>query len=298
MIKPMRAYAQPSLGFGLGLRPKHYSEIFSGGWKKVEWFEAISDNYMGLPTSRSPGGQPLDKLLKIRELRPLVLHGVAMSIGSVDPLNMDYLKRLKILIEQVQPEWVSDHLCFTGFAGTYTHDLLPILFKPESVEHVSNRISRVQDFLGQALVLENVSSYLEFSENDFSEAEFLSELHRKTGCKLLLDINNVYVSSVNHGWSAENYLNQIPIEAVVQMHLAGHTKGPEGFLIDTHEGPVPRPVLELYQKALTRFSPQGIMLEWDTAIPTFSRVVKELDVFRLMFRQYIADMGTGVENNL
>ena len=211
----------------------------------------------------------------IKKTRPIVMHGVSMNIGSTDPLNTSYLKELKELAEYVQPEWISDHLCWTGFAGKNTHDLLPLPLTEESLEHVVKRVLKVQDYLKRPLVLENPSTYLEFKQSTIPEWEFLSALVEKTNCGLLLDVNNVFVSATNHGFSAENYIQNIPAQNVVQIHIAGPTDY-GGFLIDTHDQPVPTPVWKLYKLAQELTGGVATLLEWDANIPEYPELVKEL----------------------
>jgi len=235
----------------------------------VDWFEIISENFM------NNHGYARHVLDKLKKTRPIVMHGVSMNIGSTDPLNTTYLKALKELAEYVQPEWISDHLCWTGFAGKNTHDLLPLPLTEESLKHVSKRVLEVQDYLKRPLVLENPSTYLEFKQSTITEWEFLSALVEKTNCGLLLDVNNVFVSATNHGFSAENYIQNIPIENVVQIHIAGPTDY-GNFLIDTHDQPVPTPVWKLYKLAQELTGGVSTLLEWDANIPEYPELVKEL----------------------
>ncbi|KUO56613.1 MAG: hypothetical protein APF80_02725 [Alphaproteobacteria bacterium BRH_c36] len=263
-------FAKPAfLGFGLGLRSEHYSEIFEHN-PPVDWFEVLSENFM------VPGGSPLRNLDRVRLDYPVVMHGVSLSIASTGELNWDYLRDLKSLAVRLEPAWISDHLCWTGVHDVNLHDLLPIPYTEEALRHISSRIHQVQDYLGRALVLENVSTYVEFSESEMPEWEFLAELSRSTGCWLLLDLNNVYVNARNHGYDAVRFLDGVPADRVVQFHLAGHSDMGD-YLIDTHDHPVCEEVFELYRMALHRFGPVSTMIERDDKIPPLRELVAELD---------------------
>jgi len=262
----------PYLGFGLGLRPEHYDEILSGE-PNVDWFEVISENYM------IPGGKPLRVLDQIRERYPIVMHGVSLSIASTAPLDMDYLTELKTLADRVGPKWISDHLCWTGVHGMNLHDLLPIPYTQEALDHVVDRVSRVQDFLGRRLTLENVSSYVTFAESEMTEWEFVSEVARRADCWLLFDVNNVYVSAYNHGFSTSDFLHGVPHDRIVQFHLAGHSH--EGdHIVDTHDHPVCDEVWDLYRETVSQIGPVSTMIERDDNIPPLAEVVAELDKAR------------------
>ena len=262
----------PHLGFGLGLRTAHYEEILSER-PRVDWFELLSENYF------AGGGKPLYYLDRIREDYPVVMHGVALSIGSTDPLDRGYLGALKALADRVEPHWISDHLCWTGVAGRNSHDLLPLPYSEEAIEHVAGRVLQVQDFLGRRILLENVSSYVSWRDGAVSEWEFLAEIARRADCLILLDVNNIYVSAFNHGFDAEHYLAGIPVERVQQIHLAGHTNCGD-YIIDTHDHPIIDPVWQLYAKAVARFGPASTMIERDDAIPPLAELVAELDQAR------------------
>jgi len=250
-----------NLGLGVGLRTAHFAHILSEQ-PEVDWFEIISENFMD---SR---GRPRYILEQVAERYPVVMHGVSLSIGSTDPLNFDYLGRLKHLADATGARWISDHLCWTGVAGRNTHDLLPLPMNETVLEHVADRIRIVQDFLERPLVLENPSSYVTFADSTMSEWEFLSRMAEASDCGLLLDVNNVYVSSVNHEFDPVEYIDSIPHERVVQMHLAGHTdKG--SHLIDTHDGHVIDPVWQLYRRAHQLTGGASTLLEWDANIPPF-----------------------------
>jgi hypothetical protein len=254
-------------GVGLGLRSSHYQEILESK-PEVPWFELLSDNYM------AEGGLPIQRALAIRQDYPITLHGVGMSLGSADPLNFDYLKRLSRLIELLAPTLVSDHIAWVSVDGRYTHDLLPLPYNQDMLRHISDRIDQVQNFLGRTLLVENPSTYLTFDSSDINEAEFLKQLSLSTGCELLLDVNNIYVSARNHGFDPYEYLTTIPINKVKEIHLAGYEEM-EGYLFDTHGHPVKPPVWDLYQAALTRFGPVPTLIEWDTDVPKFSTLLNE-----------------------
>ena len=268
----MTHHALPYLGFGLGLRPQHYREILETA-PHVDWFEVISENYM------VPGGQPLRMLDRIAERYPLVMHGVSLSIASTAELDMDYLTQLKELARRIEPRWISDHLCWTGVHGVNLHDLLPVPYTEEALAHVSQRIARVQDHLGRRLVIENVSSYIIYECSEMSEWDFVAELARRTDCLLLLDVNNVFVSGMNHDFDQRAFIESIPVDRVVQFHLAGHSEG-ETCLIDTHDQPVCEEVWTLYGKALKRFGAVSTMIERDDNIPPLAELVAELDTAR------------------
>lgn len=250
------------------MRNQHFSYLMNHE-PEVEWFEIISENFI------DNYGYARRVLERVASIRPVVMHGVSLSIGSTDPLDWDYLKKLKTLAEFVHPAWISDHLCWTGVAGVNTHDLLPLPLNEESLRHVADCVRQVQNFLERPLVLENPSSYLEFKESTIAEWDFLSELARETGCGLLLDVNNVYVSGYNHGFDPEHYIRSIAHEAVVQIHLAGPTDCGR-FLVDTHDQPVPARVWELYRLAQELTGGVSTLLEWDNNIPEFPELVAEL----------------------
>jgi uncharacterized protein len=260
---------RPWLGFGLGLRPTHYETILNET-PAVDWFEIISENYL------VPGGRPLHYLDRIRERYPMVMHGVSLSIGTQDPLNREYLQQLRALADRVEPAWISDHLCWTGAHGLNAHDLLPLPYTGEALKHVVTRVGQVQDFLGRRILLENVSSYVSYPESEMSEWEFLRELAGRADCLILLDINNIYVSSVNHEFDPHAYLNAIPPERVWQFHLAGH-RNHGNYIIDTHDEPVIDPVWELYAAAVRRFGRVSTMIERDDNIPPLAELLAELD---------------------
>ena len=256
-------------GFGLGLRPRHYAAILKSA-PRVDWFEALSENYM------IPGGRPLHYLMRIHERYPLVLHGVSLSIGSTDPLNRAYLQGLKSLIERVQPEWISDHLCWTGVAGRNLHDLMPLPYTEEALRHVARRVREVQDVLGRRILLENVSSYVTYRDSVMSESNFLAALAAEADCDILLDVNNIYVSAFNHGFDPVEFLDGVPAARVRQIHLAGHANCGD-LIIDTHDAPVIDPVWALYREALRRFGNVPTMIERDARIPPLGTLLRELD---------------------
>lgn len=261
------------LGFGLGLRPQHYPAILDGRPEAagaVDWFEIISENYM------VDGGRPLANLMAVRERYPMVMHGVSLSIGSTDPLNEDYLKRLKALAARVEPAIISDHLCWTGIAGLNMHDLLPLPLTEEALAHVAARVDEVQSFLGRQIAIENASTYVTFAQDTVPEWAFMAEVARRTGCRLLLDVNNIYVSAFNHGFRATDYVDAIPREAVAYIHLAGHEHN-RTYIIDTHDHPVVEDVWNLYRYAIRRFGPVATMIERDDKIPPFQELAAELN---------------------
>jgi hypothetical protein len=260
---------RPWLGFGLGLRPTHYETILNDQ-PAVDWFEIISENYL------VPGGRPLHYLDRIRERYPMVMHGVSLSIGAQDPLNREYLKQLRALADRVEPAWISDHLCWTGAHGLNAHDLLPLPYTEEALKHVAARVGEVQDILGRRILLENVSSYVSYPESEMSEWEFLREIAGRADCLILLDINNIFVSSVNHEFDPHAYLDAIPLERVWQFHLAGHRNHGD-YIIDTHDEPVIDPVWELYEAAVRRFGRVSTMIERDDNIPPLAELLAELD---------------------
>ncbi|MDC8784850.1 MNIO family bufferin maturase [Roseateles koreensis] len=265
----------PVHGFGLGLRPEHYSAFESplSRGLRPDWLEIISENYM------VPGGRPLHHLDRIRRDYPMVMHGVSLSIGSTDDLNLDYLQALKSLAARVQPAWVSDHLCWTGVDHRNLHDLLPMPCTESALAHLVPRIQQVQEFLQRPLVLENASSYVRFTADEMSEAQFVAELLRRSGCQLLLDVNNVYVSSRNHGFDPRDYIDRMPASQVVQIHLAGH-EDRGTLVVDTHDAPVCDAVWQLYVYTLLRLGFKPTMIERDDHIPPLNDLLLELDQAR------------------
>jgi len=257
-----------NLGLGVGLRSVHFGYILKH-WPSVDWFEIISENYI------DSQGRPRYILDQIAERYPIVMHGVSLSIGSTDPLDFEYLGKIKTLSQQIQARWVSDHVCWTGVAGKNTHDLLPIPYNQQTLDYVAQRVSEVQDFLERPLILEDPSSYVTFADSTMSEWEFLSALVEKTNCGLLLDVNNVYVSSVNHDFDPKQYIRNLPLQNVVQFHLAGHTNMGD-YCIDTHDGHVIDPVWELFRLAYDLTGGASTLLEWDAKIPDFQTLHAEV----------------------
>ena len=260
-------FSRVKLGHGVGLRTKHYSQFLEER-PDVAWVEAVSENFMGL------GGRPLAVLEKVRRDRPVVLHGVGLSIGAVAPFDQKYLADWKELIDRIEPAMVSDHLCWGAHGGRYVHDLLPMPFTEEAVKHTVSRVQHVQELLGRQIVLENVSSYLTYPTSTMPEWDFLSEIARRADCGILLDVNNIYVSARNHGFSPDAYLEGVPVDRVAQYHLAGHFDRGD-ILIDTHEGQVSDPVWDLYRKAVRRFGDVPTLIEWDEGVPELDVLLAE-----------------------
>lgn len=260
---------KPFLGYGLGLRTEHYEEIFSIE-PPIDWFEIISENFM------VKGGRQLYHLDRIKEKYPLVMHGVSLSIGSTDPLNMDYLKDLKELEKRVKPKWISDHLCWTTFGGHNTHDLMPLPYNQETLKHVVERVKIVQDYLGRQILLENASSYVTYKASDMQEWEFIKAIAEEADCLMLLDVNNIYVSGFNHDFDPKTYIDHIPSERVWQIHLAGHENNGD-FIVDTHDHPVIDEVWALYDYTLSKMGNVTTMIERDDHIPPLPELIKEID---------------------
>lgn len=272
----------PYLGFGLGLRPQHYGDILDGE-PDVDWFEVISENYM------IPGGQPLRILDRIRARYPIVMHGVSLSIASTAPFDQTYLAGLKALADQVEPEFVSDHLCWTGVHGVNLHDLLPIPYTREALDHVVARVQHVQDHMQRPIALENVSTYVQFGHSEMNEWEFIAELTRRTGCWLVFDVNNVFVSAFNHEYDPYAFINGIPADRVVQFHLAGHEHNMT-HIVDTHDALVPEGVWELYRAAVKRFGPVSTIIERDDDIPPLADLVGELGTARRIAQEMLPEL--------
>lgn len=261
------SFARRYIGHGVGLRPKHYLRMLDER-PPVDWVEAITENFM------APGGRPIAVLERVRREVPVVLHGVSLSIGSVDPVSSAYLRDLKALVARIEPAWISDHLCWGSHGGRYAHDLLPLPYTEESLAHVVARIGIVQDVLQRQILIENVSSYVAFRDSTLTEWEFLSEVARRADCGILLDVNNIYVSARNHGFDAIAYLDGVPGAYIGQIHLAGHSdKGT--YLLDTHDHPVPEPVWALYREAVRRFGRISTLVEWDDHVPELDELVAE-----------------------
>ncbi len=263
---------RPFLGYGLGLRPSHYQDILEQR-PVVDWFEALTENYL------VPGGKPLYFLEQVRTNYPIVLHGVSMSIGASEPLNLEYLHQVKNLAQRFDAAWISDHLCWTGTQDINLHDLMPLPYTEEAIQHVAARVAQVQDILGRQILLENVSSYVTYCDSRLTEWDFLNAIAEAADCLILLDINNIHVSAFNHGFNPQDYLNGIAPQRVRQFHLAGHQNHGD-YIIDTHDEPVIDAVWDLYTAALRRFGPVSTMIERDDNIPPLTDLLKELDQAR------------------
>lgn len=269
----------PNPGLGLGLRSKHFSYILEHH-PEVDWFEVISENFM------DSGGRPRQVLRQLVEKYPVVMHGVSLSIGSTDPLNLEYLTKLKALAAEVNPLWISDHLCWTGVNSLNTHDLLPVVLNEESLKHICGRIAQVQDFLERPVVFENPSTYLTFKQSTIAEWDFLRYMTEETGCGLLLDVNNVYVSAFNNDFDPVNYINRLPHDRIVQMHIAGHQHCGD-YIIDTHDRKVVNDVWNLFTQAWQLTGGVATLLEWDSNIPDFDDYHAEL----LKAKQHMNSIG-------
>jgi uncharacterized protein (UPF0276 family) len=277
----------PFLGVGVGLRPVHYTEVFeraAAGTLGVDWFEILSENYM------VPGGKPLRMLDAACAERPVVLHGVALNVGSVDPLDDDYLDELAKLARRTEPRWISDHLCWTGVGGHPLHDLVPLPYSEESIRHVAGRVRQVQDRLGRRIALENVSSYMSFAADSMTEWEFLAHVSEESDCGILLDVNNVFVSAHNHGFDPRRYIDGVPAGRVFHIHLAGHSESPP-LLIDTHDHPVRQEVWDLYAYTIERLGPVSTSIEWDDHIPPFGQLLEEVEKARKIVEAFGPDAG-------
>ncbi|CRX37492.1 DUF692 domain-containing protein [Estrella lausannensis] len=280
----MKRQEIPNLGIGIGLRPFHYNDIFTLK-PAIDWFEIISENYM------VEGGAPLKNLERIMEHYPVVQHGVSLGIGSPAPLDYDYLKRLKKLTKITKTPWVSDHLCWGRRPGAHYHDLLPLPYKKEVVKYVAERAAIVQDFLELPFALENLSSYVAFVDDEMPEWEFYSEVVEKADVFMMLDVNNVYVSSRNHGFEAEEYIKNIPMERVIQMHIAGHTDHGD-YILDTHDNYVKDDVWKLYEMVYQKTGGVSTLLEWDDNFVSFEETWQEA----LKARQYQSSLPTKTKN--
>ncbi len=273
----------PDLGLGVGLRTPHYAHILSEK-PDIGFFEILTENYL------DTGGRPLYLLDKIAELYPIVMHGVSMSIGSTDPIDFDYLAKVKALAARTGALWISDHVCWTGGLGRNTHDLLPLPYTEESLKHSVERIKVIQDYLDRPLVMENPSTYLEFADSDMPEWEWVARMAEEADCGLLFDVNNVYVSAYNHGFDPVEYIDAIPGDRVCQYHLAGHTnKGTH--IIDTHNDHVLDPVWELFGHTIRHVGLRATLLEWDADIPPFEIVHQEVLKAEGWRRQEVANVA-------
>lgn len=268
-------------GYGLGLRVEHYSDFVSAR-QRVDWLEIISENYL------VDGGKPLHFLDRIRQDYPMVMHGVSLSIGSTDPLDTDYLQQLMALVKRVEPAWVSDHLCWTGTDSLNLHDLLPLPYTEATLRHLVPRVAQMQDLLGCPFLIENVSSYVSYRADEMTEWEFISELVARSGCELLLDVNNVYVSSVNHGFNPQTFIDAVPAAAVRQIHLAGH-EDHGNYIIDTHDHPICDAVWDLFAYTVRRLGAVPTMIERDDNIPSLDELIAELDAVRLVAQQALIE---------
>ncbi|MDG2307237.1 MAG: DUF692 domain-containing protein [Candidatus Binatia bacterium] len=272
---------ESNLGIGIGLRTTHFGELLERK-ADVSWFEAVSENFF------MDGGRPLHVLEHVRRDYPVVFHGVSMSIGTTDPIDDAYLAQIRELSRRYEPPWVSDHLCWTGAKRHNLHDLLPLPWNEEVLAHVVERVTRVQDALGRRLVLENVSSYLAFSNSTMSEAEFLVALAETADCQILLDVNNVYVSAFNHRFDAAAFIDAMPAERVVQLHLAGHSDMGT-HLLDTHDAPVCPAVWELYRHTIRRLGPVPTLIEWDGNVPPLATLEAEVALARAICSEVAAE---------
>lgn len=270
----------PLLGCGVGLRTQHYARV-TEEWPKMDWFEAVTENFM------DSGGRPIRVLEEVRAHYPVALHGVSLSVGSADPLDCRYLERLKALADRIDPAIVSDHLCWTGVEGENLHDLLPLPFTEEAVEYLAARIRQVQDAIGRRILVENVSTYVTYKHSTLPEWEFLTAVARRADCGILLDLNNVYVNSKNHGFDPADYVRGVPGELVGQFHLAGHTDMGD-FLFDTHSAEIVSPVWDLYREALRLYGQVTTLIEWDEAVPEFGRLAAEADKAREIYKRFPA----------
>jgi hypothetical protein len=269
----------PFMGFGLGLRPDYYEEILAQK-PDLDWFEILTENYL------VPGGKPLYYLDKIREHYSIVMHGVSLSLGSTDALDIDYLKQLKALAARVEPAWISDHLCWTGIQGLNVHDLLPIPYTYQAISHIVSRIQQIQEFLGRPILIENVSSYLTYKQSEMTEWAFIVEIVKQAGCYILLDVNNVYVSSVNHLFNPLDFIQAMPAERVAQIHLAGHSNHGD-YIIDTHDAPVIQEVWDLYAATIKQLGKISTMIERDDNMPPFIDLLAEINHAKYITEQVL-----------
>jgi uncharacterized protein (UPF0276 family) len=278
MMPGNRFNAFQNHGVGIGLRIPHYQHIFSHK-PVVDWFEIISENFM------VDAGRALKNLDRILEQYRVVQHGVSMYFGSVTAPDPEHLRRLKQLVRRTGTPWLSDHLCWGSVDGIYTHDLLPLPYTWEAVERTAERVRMVQNFLEIPVAVENVSSYAAFTGSEMTEWEFLAEVVERADCGILLDVNNIYVSAMNHEFEAMDYVNAVPAKRVAQIHIAGHSKY-EKYILDTHDHPVIDPVWELYARAIERCGPTPTLLEWDDHIPSFDEVHAEAKKAERYLEQY------------
>lgn len=277
--------SRPNPGFGLGLRKEHYESVLRDR-PAVDWFEVLTENYL------VPGGKPLYYLERVRERYPLAMHGVSLSIGGCDPLDYRYLRELRQLAVRIEPLWISDHLCWTGVNGRNLHDLMPLPYTAEALAHVVERVAAVQDFLGRQILLENVSSYVTYRDSDMPEWDFLTAVAEQADCRILLDINNIYVNGFNHGFDPRRYIDAIPAGRVWQFHVAGH-QDHGTHIIDTHDAPVIPAVWDLYAYAWAKFGPVAAMIERDDHIPPLAELMSELAFMRERVEMRVAAEGAG-----
>jgi uncharacterized protein len=269
----------PSLGFGVGLRPCHYAHVLDQQ-RRMDWFEVISENFM------AEGGRPLHVLEGVRNNYPIAMHGVSLSLGSIDPLDRGYLRKLSTIARRFEPAWISDHLCWTSFGGHHLHDLIPLPYTEEAIRHVAGRIREVQQILERPILIENVSTYLEFAASHLSEWSFLTAVAEEADCAILLDINNVFVNAFNHDFDADLYIESVPLERVAQFHLAGH-RDHGTYLLDSHDQPIRPEVWTLYEHAVARFGPIPTLIEWDDNIPDFEVLAAAADEARRRCEQVL-----------
>jgi uncharacterized protein (UPF0276 family) len=277
-----------NLGYGLGLRHQHFTDVLKldPDSTEVDWFEIISENYM------VAGGKPRYYLDQIKERFPVIMHGVSLSIGSTDDLNMEYLKELKKLANHINPLWMSDHLCWTGLGGHNLHDLLPLPYNKATLNHVAQRIKEVQDYIERPFLIENASSYLTFKASEITEWDFLSEIVDQADCGILLDVNNIFVSGFNHDFEPLDYLKALPKDRIGQIHIAGHEHNGD-YIVDTHDHPVCDDVWELYEQALKLFGPTSSMIERDDNIPPLQELIDELNHARMIGEKIYGDAAIG-----
>ena len=266
----------PFLGFGLGLRTEHYDDLLSNPPKEVEWLEIISENFM------LDGGRPIEMLDAFLERFAIIPHGVSLSIGSTDPLNESYLKKLKTFIKKVDPPWFSDHICWTSVHGQNLHNLMPLPYTDATVNYIAERIKVVQDYIEKPFIFENLSTYVEFNQSHMTEWEFISQVSEKADCGILLDVNNIYVSSVNHEFDPLDYIKGVPKDRVVQYHIAGH-KDKGTFIIDTHDHTIRDEVWDLFKQTVPLFDNTSVLIERDSNIPPLADLIEELEIARKIY---------------
>lgn len=282
MISQYKQRLKPDFhGFGLGLRHEYFEEILQQQ-PAVDWFEITTENFL------IPGGKPLNYLDKIRSHYPMVMHGVSLSLGSTDPLDYEYLKQLKELAAYINPALISDHLCWTGINGLNMHDLLPLPYTESTINHLSSKIQEVQDYLGRQIAIENVSSYLTYEQSEMPEWDFITAIANKADCYLLLDVNNIFVSAVNHNFSALDYLDALPGKRIAQIHLAGHSSYGD-YIIDTHDAPVIQPVWDLYDETIKRFGQIPTMIERDDNMPSLAELLREMNHAKNIASRYLPE---------